>query len=260
MGTVWSESAYALGGAGGRDVRVSSVGTCLLALRGTGAEHWWLILGRCFSLCVCAGVQTCPTHQVSVENLPDVKGYASSDAFVKHPTVEGLFKMYVVPDGHVCCSESLIIGVYSVGRLDDVLIHSSGEKTVPAPMETLIGSSPLLSSVCMFGRGRSQTGVLVEPRPEHAINDVTDDDLLAEFRNKMWCVCVFCCVVLRPRADHHVGRRDVEEANKEAPAFSRIFKEMILVTSKEKPMLRTGKGTVMKKATMKSYESEIDAL
>ena len=71
---------------------------------------------------------------------------------------------------------------------------------------------------------------------------------------------VFCCVVLRPRADHHVGRRDVEEANKEAPAFSRIFKEMILVTSKEKPMLRTGKGTVMKKATMKSYESEIDAL
>ena len=48
-------------------------------------------------------VQTCPTHQVSVENLPDVKGYASSDAFIKHPTVEGLFKVYVVldaPDGH----------------------------------------------------------------------------------------------------------------------------------------------------------------
>jgi hypothetical protein len=135
-------------------------------------------------------MQTCPTHQVSVENLPDVKGYASSDAFVKHPTVEGLFKMYVVPDapdGHACCSESLIVGVYSVGRLDDVLIHSSGEKTVPAPMEILIGSSPLLSGVCMFGRGRSQTGVLVEPRPEYAI-DITDDVLVAEFRNKIWCV------------------------------------------------------------------------
>ena len=67
----------------------------------------------------------------------------------------------------------------------------------------------------------------------------------------------FCCVVV---ADRHVCRRDVEEANEKAPAFSRIFKEMILVTSKAKPMLRTGKGTVMKKAMMKLYESEIDAL
>lgn len=57
-----------------------------------------------------------------------------------------------------------------------------------------------------------------------------------------------------------VTREDVEEANKDAPAFSRIFKEMILVTSKEKPMLRTGKGTVMKKAMLKLYETEIDAL
>lgn len=57
-----------------------------------------------------------------------------------------------------------------------------------------------------------------------------------------------------------VARRDVEEANKEAPAFSRIFKEMILVTRKEKPMLRAGKGTVTKKATIKLYEEEIDAL
>lgn len=56
------------------------------------------------------------------------------------------------------------------------------------------------------------------------------------------------------------ARRDVEEANKDAPAFSRIFKEMLLVTSKDKPMLRAGKGTVIKKATMNLYESEIDAL
>ena len=55
-------------------------------------------------------------------------------------------------------------------------------------------------------------------------------------------------------------RSVVEEANKDAPNFSRIFKEMILVTSTDKPMLRAGKGTVTKKATIKLYESEIDAL
>jgi len=81
----------------------------------------------------------------------------------------------------------------SVGRLDDVLIHSSGEKTVPAPMESAIGASPSLSGVCMFGRGRNQAGVLVEPKPEYAI-DVTDDQQVAEFRNKIWCV-VFIFIV-----------------------------------------------------------------
>jgi len=37
--------------------------------------------------------QTTPMHQMSVENLPDVKGYATSDLFMKHPTIEGLWKM-----------------------------------------------------------------------------------------------------------------------------------------------------------------------
>ncbi|KAF8838098.1 putative aminoadipate reductase [Paxillus ammoniavirescens] len=164
-------------------------------------------------------VLSCSTHQVSVENLPDAKCYATSDTFVEHPTIEGLYKI--------------------IGRLDDVLILSSGEKAVPAPMETVIGINPSVSGVCMFGRGRSQAGVLVEPRSEYAI-DVTDDKQVAEFRNKIW--------------------PEVREANEEAPTFSRIFKEMILVTSKDKPMPRAGNGTVMKKATVKLYESDIEAL
>ena len=55
-------------------------------------------------------------------------------------------------------------------------------------------------------------------------------------------------------------RPDIEEANKNSPAFSRIFKEMILVTREEKPMLRAGKGTVIKKETVKLYSEEINAL
>lgn len=55
-------------------------------------------------------------------------------------------------------------------------------------METVISASSFLSGVCMFGRGRNQTGVLVEPRPEYAL-DVTDPAQVAEFRNKIWYVC-----------------------------------------------------------------------
>lgn len=52
----------------------------------------------------------------------------------------------------------------------------------------------------------------------------------------------------------------VEEANKVAPGFSRIFKEMILITSPSKPLPRAGKGTVMRKAALQAYADEIDAM
>lgn len=72
----------------------------------------------------------------------------------------------------------------SVGRVDDVIILASGEKTVPAPMEDVIISSALVGGVVMFGRERNQVGVLIEPRA-----DVDTEDLAA-FRNKIWWVNV----------------------------------------------------------------------
>jgi len=86
--------------------------------------------------------------------------------------------------------------VYSVGRLDDVLVLSSGEKTVPGPMETMIGSSPYVAGVCMFGRGRNQTGVLVEPRPEFAV-DIKDEEQVVAFRNLIWLAS--CLQLSQPR-------------------------------------------------------------
>ncbi|KAG6899436.1 hypothetical protein C0993_010311 [Termitomyces sp. T159_Od127] len=65
---------------------------------------------------------TADTHSLPVENLPDARGYATSDLFEPHPTKPYLWKI--------------------VGRIDDVVIHSSGEKTVPAPMEDIVMSSP----------------------------------------------------------------------------------------------------------------------
>ncbi|KAG6820230.1 putative NRPS-like protein biosynthetic cluster [Arthromyces matolae] len=157
-------------------------------------------------------------HCPMVLNLHDVDGYATSDLWARHPSKEGLWKI--------------------VGRLDDVIVHASGEKTVPAPMEDIIMSSPL-HGVVMFGRERDQTGVLVEPKPGYNV-DSRELENLAALRNKIWPV--------------------VEEANKVAPAFSRIFKEMILFTSDQKPLPRAGKGTVMRKAALALYEQEIVAL
>ncbi|KAJ7617794.1 hypothetical protein FB45DRAFT_932692 [Roridomyces roridus] len=159
------------------------------------------------------------TYVPLVLNLPDVKGYATSDLCVNHPTKKDLWRI--------------------VGRLDDTIVHTSGEKTVPVPLENIIISSPLVKGVVVFGHERQQTGVLIELIPEEQM-DVKDEAQLAELRNKIWPV--------------------IEEANAIAPGFSRIFKEMILFTSHEKPLPRAGKGTVMRKAAIKLYTPEIDAL
>ncbi|KIK57239.1 hypothetical protein GYMLUDRAFT_247199 [Collybiopsis luxurians FD-317 M1] len=156
----------------------------------------------------------------AVQNLPDVRGYVTSDIFEPHPTIPDLWKI--------------------VGRLDDVIIHSSGEKTVPAPIEEIITTSPFVHGAVMFGRQRDQPGILIELAPSHEPRENADEAEIVKLRNLIWPV--------------------VEEANKIAPAFSRIYKEMTIFSSSEKPLPRVGKGTVARKAAIALYASEIDKL
>ncbi|KAK7017974.1 hypothetical protein VNI00_018486 [Paramarasmius palmivorus] len=141
-----------------------------------------------------------------------LKGYSTSDVWERHPTKPHLYRL--------------------VGRVDDVLIHSSGEKTVPGPLEKIILGSPYVKGVVIFGHGRAQPGVLVEPF-EH-------DRALGEFRNLIW--------------------QTVDAANAIAPAFSRIYKEMIITTSPDRPLPRTPKDTLIRKQALKVYEQDIDEL
>lgn len=157
--------------------------------------------------------------QPSIENLPDVQGYATNDLFVRHPTQKQLWKI--------------------VSRADDVIVLSSGEKTVPSQMETMIGCCPYVNGAVMFGRERNQVGVLIEPAVDHFI-DVDNEEQVAQFRNRVWPF--------------------VEDANASVPTYSCIFKEMILVARRDKPMSRTMKGTIERKAALQAYEQEINAL
>ncbi|GJE88440.1 acetyl-CoA synthetase-like protein [Phanerochaete sordida] len=158
-------------------------------------------------------------YPLAVYNVHGEKAYATSDLFEPHPTKEGLWKI--------------------VGRKDDVIILSNGEKIVPIPQEGHIGTSPLLMGAVMFGRGREQAGLLVEPAEKYAF-DPRDEAALIRFRHMLWPV--------------------VEEANSTAPAFAKIFKEMIIVTDPAKPLPRAGKGTIQRKAALAAYADEIDKL
>ncbi|KAL1721938.1 hypothetical protein EV715DRAFT_194194 [Schizophyllum commune] len=156
-------------------------------------------------------------HKPAVLDMPGRKAYATNDLYLPHPTKPHLRKV--------------------VGRKDDVIVHSTGEKTVPIPIEGLILTSPLVAAAVMFGRGKDEAGVLIEPSARHRI-DVKDDVHVAAFRDAIWPI--------------------VEAANRAAPAYSRIFKELILVAHPDRPLPRTDKGTVIRKLALKVYEEEIE--
>ncbi|KAH9912112.1 acetyl-CoA synthetase-like protein [Fomitopsis serialis] len=150
-----------------------------------------------------------------------VDAYATSDLVAPHPTQEGLYKV--------------------VGRTDDQIMHSTGEKSAyDAALETMMNQDPHVQASAMFGRGRLQAGILIDPKPEYSF-DPSDEASLVAFRNK---IC---------QAD------DLED-ELVCPQHSRLFKEMIIVAKPDKPFSYTAKGTVRRGAVIQQYEDEIDAL
>lgn len=145
--------------------------------------------------------------------------FATSDLVTPHPTKKGYWKV--------------------VGRTDDQIMHSTGEKTNPGPLENMLMHDPHVKGAVMFGRGRFYCGVLVEPKEEYAF-DPSDTNKLAEFRNLIWPT--------------------IENMNAFAPSHSRLFKEMIGVASPSKPFTYTPKGTLQRQKILNNYEKEIDAL
>lgn len=125
-----------------------------------------------------------------------------------------------------------------VGRIDSVLVLATSEKVVPEPLEAIIGAHPSVLGIVVFGRARTSVGALIEPRPGY-LKDYTLESI-AKFRENLWPL--------------------VQQANDQAPAYARIFKEMIILSNPDKPLPRTAKATVMAKAAFKVYEEEIDAL
>ncbi|EJT96909.1 acetyl-CoA synthetase-like protein, partial [Dacryopinax primogenitus] len=155
-------------------------------------------------------------HGICVSTEPGA--FDTNDLLEPHPTKPGYWKI--------------------IGRADDQIMMSNGEKTNPGPIENIINSNIYVRAAVMFGRARTQVGLIVEPVETVSIK--TEEDL-ANFRNLIW--------------------PDIEKANAFAPQHSRIFKEFILVSgTKKKPLIRTAKGTVSRNACLQQYEQEIEAI
>lgn len=155
-------------------------------------------------------------------NRPD-GSYATSDLFVRHPTLPDAFKF--------------------VGRSDDTLVHYNGEKTNPVPMELAIRSSPYVAECLVFGAGRAQTGVLVVPSSLAVEKAQAESSAASE-----------------ASLDRQLGRlvwKAVEAANREAPSHSRVVPELVKLLPADTKFSSADKGSLIRAKVVKAFEQEI---
>ncbi|THG97884.1 hypothetical protein EW026_g4198 [Hermanssonia centrifuga] len=147
------------------------------------------------------------------------EAYATKDLFIPHPNKPGMWKLY--------------------GRADDQIMLSTGEKTNPVPLERILVQDPHIQAAVIFGTGKLQNGVVIDPKKEHGF-DTHDVTGVERFKEMIWPT--------------------IERLNAFAPQHSRIFKETIIFSSPDKPFTYTGKGTARRQAIINEYQPEIEAM
>lgn len=143
---------------------------------------------------------------------PVTTEWRTKDLYKPHPTKPGLWRFS--------------------GRTDDVIVLGNGEKFNPVNMEGLIQGHALVQGAVIYGQGRFQASLIVEPRKQ-------PEDIDA-FIEEIWS--------------------SIEEANREGPGHAQIFRSKVLVTSPDRPFQRVGKGTIIRKAIISNYMPELEVI
>ncbi|KAI9155729.1 Non-canonical non-ribosomal peptide synthetase FUB8 [Paramyrothecium foliicola] len=123
-------------------------------------------------------------------------------------------------------------------RSDDIIVFLNGEKTNPISMEQhILASNPELTGALVIGSQKLQAGLIVEPAESGSFETTAQQAALIE---RIWA--------------------SVDEANHRAPAHARVQKSFVLITRRDRPMVRAGKGTIQRLATTTEYATEIEKL
>ncbi|KXL48244.1 MAG: hypothetical protein FE78DRAFT_87403 [Acidomyces sp. 'richmondensis'] len=151
--------------------------------------------------------------------FPNSEEYSTKDLYTKHP---------VKPDMWL-----------NIGRADDIIVFSNGEKLNPSSMELILEEEPKIKGVLIIGQSRFEPAILIELRDDIAADfDPKIEQIKKQMIDSIWWV--------------------VEKANRNAPGHAKLSKDKIIFTVPEKPMSRAGKDTIQRQATLKLYSTEIE--
>ncbi|KAL2813529.1 male sterility protein-domain-containing protein [Aspergillus granulosus] len=121
-------------------------------------------------------------------------------------------------------------------RSDDVIVFLNGEKVNPVDFESRVCQHPHVAAALMVGEKRFEAVLLVE-----LVGQMQGGLSVAERARvikMLWPV--------------------IKEANKIVPAYARVEETHVFFTEPGRPVLRTLKGTVRRKATIELYKDTIE--
>jgi hypothetical protein len=138
--------------------------------------------------------------------------------------------------GDLFIEEPLGSGYYIIqGRKDDVLVHTTGEKTNPLPMELVMRQHAIVEHAVVLGHQRFCCSVLIQLNIDEA------------FQHEL-------------RAIEEQVLTAVKNANKDAPTHSHIVPALIKILPMNKRLPITGKGNIIRKSVELEYNTMIEQM
>ncbi|PMD33859.1 putative NRPS-like enzyme [Hyaloscypha variabilis F] len=162
-------------------------------------------------ICECVVLDGHKGKMTSNSNDPP-NSFHTKDLFIAHPSIHNAWKF--------------------VGRLDDRVTLTNGEKVLPLPIEGRIQQDPLVREVVVCGVDRPVPGLLLF-RAE-AARGLSDE----EFLEKVWPA--------------------IEDANSRAEGFSQISREMVVVLGEEVDCPTTDKSSIKRAQVYREFKHVID--
>ncbi|KAK2463766.1 hypothetical protein APHAL10511_004204 [Amanita phalloides] len=129
-----------------------------------------------------------------------------------------------------------------LGRADDLLVLATGEKVRPAALEKEISQHPCVKDTIAFGEGKFELGVIIELAkgivPLHVNLDMQDEVLK---------------IIARLGLEGYI-----QSGNNYVEGHGKIARDMVVFTREDdKPLKRTDKGSLARKANYASFDKEI---
>jgi len=164
-------------------------------------------------ICECVVLDGHKGKMTSNSNDPP-NSFHTKDLFIAHPTIPNAWKF--------------------VGRLDDRVTLTNGEKVLPLPIEGRIQQDPLVREAVVFGIDRPVPGLLLF-KAENA-RELSDE----EFLDRVWSA--------------------IEDANSRAEGFSQISREMVLILGADVECPTTDKSSIKRAQVYREFKGVIDGV
>ncbi|KOS48590.1 hypothetical protein ACN38_g483 [Penicillium nordicum] len=119
-----------------------------------------------------------------------------------------------------------------VGRADDIIVFSTGEKLNPASIEGAIMGHPAVFSAQVVGSKQFHAGLMIEP--VHYPNNEKERQI---FLDDIWPT--------------------IETVNAQTVAHGRILRDYVFLSDPQRPFPRAGKGTIQRAMVERLYAEDI---